>query len=536
MKKLLLVTVCILFLIAVLPAEGRYALVMGNSDYEVSPLENPENDARAMEESLESLGFIVTPVYNGSIREMIKALNEFKSNLRPGDTGLFFYAGHGIQVDGLNYLIPVDAALESQEDIEFETLQLDRVVRSMENSGAATSIVILDSCRDNPFKGATRSLSRGLSVVNAARGSLVIYATAPGEVAQDGTGDNGLFTSVLLKYLEEPGLEVNRMLTRIRMEVSDLTGGKQVPYASVSLMSDFYFNTEGLDKSAMATMRTGKFVLPLIPDGVTVTLDGVPYNDQLEQRGEYIVSGSISSGEHVLAFQGDYVPRNTKMAINVKERETVNTDIVFEEYGRLNIILPQKPVNFSLSNPDVELPELSPEMLLPPGIYQLTAAYDNDPVKDTFSEQVIIKSFETVVRDLNGLDYSAAYKVGELEEKRTIIVASTEVLSSKRKVKKSLGWGFLGAGALMGAGSAVSYILGADAYDSYSNAAVSADAVSSRADAELYGTLFVGTLVGSVLGLAAGGFFHITAPDPSYMDEQIRNLDEQIRTLSLETY
>lgn len=88
----------------------------------------------------------------------------------------------------------------------------------------------------------------------------------------------------------------------------------------------------------------------------------------------------------------------------------------------------------------------------------------------------------------------------------------------------------------MGAGSAVSYILGADAYDSYSNAAVSADAVSSRADAELYGTLFVGTLVGSVLGLAAGGFFHITAPDPSYMDEQIRNLDEQIRTLSLETY
>jgi uncharacterized caspase-like protein len=174
--------------------QRRLAVVIGNSKYEKSRLKNPVNDAKAMARLLKRLDFEVDLVENGGRRDLVTTLNSFGRKLRQADVGLFYYAGHGIQVKGHNYLIPVDAMLESEADVEFEALDLGRVLSKMDDSRCPLNIVVLDACRDNPFARSFRSVSKGLALVDAPRGTLLAFATAPGSVAADGEGSNGVYT------------------------------------------------------------------------------------------------------------------------------------------------------------------------------------------------------------------------------------------------------------------------------------------------------------------------------------------------------
>lgn len=225
-------------------AERRVALVIGNGAYREGPLKNPTNDARDMAAALRALGFEVLLCENASRRVMNETIDTFWQSIKKGGTGLFFFAGHGLQVAGENYLVPVDAQIRVERDVQEECISASRVLGRMENAGNAMNIVILDACRNNPFARAFRSAERGLAKMDAPTGSLVAFATAPGDVAADGVGKNGLYTSHLLKHLSTPGLKVEDVLKLTRIGVaadSARLGKKQTPWESSSLMGDFYF-------------------------------------------------------------------------------------------------------------------------------------------------------------------------------------------------------------------------------------------------------------------------------------------------------
>ncbi|AFZ45567.1 peptidase C14 caspase catalytic subunit p20 [Halothece sp. PCC 7418] len=221
----------------------RVALVIGNADYTVgSPLQNPVNDATDITAMLQELGFDkVITVTDADLRKMESAVNNFTNELQSGSVGLFYYAGHGMQTQGENYLIPIDAEIQSESDIRYESLPLGKVLGRMEDAGNGVNIVILDACRNNPFSRGWRSSgSQGLAEVRA-EGMLIAYATAPGDVASDGKGRNGTFTGALLKGMSTPGQDIVLMMRDVRRMVKQETGGKQIPWVSTSLDNNFAF-------------------------------------------------------------------------------------------------------------------------------------------------------------------------------------------------------------------------------------------------------------------------------------------------------
>ena len=240
-------------------AERRVALVIGNSAYRFAPeLPNPRNDAAAVGAALERLGFEVLAGQDLDGADMSRMLRDFGRRLEGADAGLFFYAGHGLQVGGGNYLVPVDAQLSSELDLEFEATDLNVVLRIMERA-SATNLVFLDACRDNPLAqnlarsmGATRSMAvgRGLARVESGVGTLITYATQPGNVALDGDGLHSPFTEALVEHIEAPGIDVALMLRRVRQSVLDATDGQQVPWGHSSLTGEFYFMPESADGPA----------------------------------------------------------------------------------------------------------------------------------------------------------------------------------------------------------------------------------------------------------------------------------------------
>jgi hypothetical protein len=220
----------------------KVALVIGNSAYKDAKLANPVNDATDMAALLEKSGFHVILRRDVDSRGMRRAVREFSDELRRAQVGLFYFAGHGVQIRGANYLIPVAADIRTEADAEDLSIDANYVLRVMEDSKVATSIVILDACRNNPFARSFRSANRGLAQMAAGTGSLVAFATAPGSVAADGQGRNGVYTANLLKNLAEPGVDVLRAFQRTRAAVVQETGGKQTPWESTSLVGDFYLH------------------------------------------------------------------------------------------------------------------------------------------------------------------------------------------------------------------------------------------------------------------------------------------------------
>jgi uncharacterized caspase-like protein len=238
----LILALAALFLLTsqALAAPGRYALVIGNSAYKDKPLKNPANDAKDMARTLERLGFNVQLKTDASLRDMEEAIREFGERLKRGGVGLFYYAGHGVQVQGVNYLVPVGSKVSSESDAKFECVDAGRVLGKMEDAGNELNIVILDACRNNPFTRGFRSVDQGLARMDAPTGSIVAYATAPNSVASDGKGTNGLYTKYLLQNITTPGIPIEEVFKRVRIGVMSETGKKQVPWESSSIAGYFY--------------------------------------------------------------------------------------------------------------------------------------------------------------------------------------------------------------------------------------------------------------------------------------------------------
>ncbi len=228
-------------------AYERVGLVIGNGNYaHAGVLANPVNDAQAVADALNDVGFDVVLGRDLDRAAMERLLREFLRKAASAKVVLVFYAGHGLQVDGRNYLVPVDAKVESASDLAFDTVELDKILGSLEDPARAT-IVILDACRDNPLTRSTAARSRSTSVGSGlaaystlGTGTLIAFATAPGKVALDGTGRNSPFTASLVKHIRTPGLEVRSMLTRVRADVMAATGNKQLPWDNSSLMGDVF--------------------------------------------------------------------------------------------------------------------------------------------------------------------------------------------------------------------------------------------------------------------------------------------------------
>jgi hypothetical protein len=240
--------------------ERRIALVIGNSAYSSGPLKNPVNDAAAMATQLQKFGFTVILKKNANLRGMEDALTEFGDRLKRGGVGLFFYAGHGLQVGGANYLVPIGARISREADIKYETLDAGKILDEMATANNGLNIVIFDACRDNPYSRSFRNASRGLAIVsNAPVGTFISYSTSPGNVASDGDGRNSPYTQALLWYMKEPGLTIEQVFKGARAKLGKDTGGKQIPWELSSLQGEFYF-VPGSGRTATDITPPGKIV------------------------------------------------------------------------------------------------------------------------------------------------------------------------------------------------------------------------------------------------------------------------------------
>ena len=222
-------------------ASQRVALVIGNGAYRDAPLHNPGNDARAMAQALKESGFTVTLQVDTDIQGMLTSIRRFGDQLRKGGVGVFYYAGHGMQIKGRNYLIPVNSVIQREDEVAYQAVDAQAILDKMEAAGNGTNIMILDACRNNPFARSFRSAQQGLAQMDAPVGTLVAFATAPGSIASDGSGSNGLYTQHLLSAMREPGAKVEDVFKRVRSAVRRDSKDKQVPWEATSLEGDFYF-------------------------------------------------------------------------------------------------------------------------------------------------------------------------------------------------------------------------------------------------------------------------------------------------------
>ena len=273
-------------------AENRTALVIGNGAYAAAPLANAANDASDMAAALGAVGFEVILRTDADQRAMDEALDEFALRLseRQG-VGVFYYSGHGVEVEGQNYLLPVGGAISHERDVKYGALNAGWAIEAMDASGAALSIVVLDACRNNPLASAGRSASRGLSRVSTGgAGLFVSFSTAPGEVALDGDGRNSPYTKYLLEALAVPGLSLEQVFKTAIKGVYSETEGAQVPWISSSFYGDFVFNAEGGGGSQalpadVPDTKTALVLAPAVRSAPASVLDGV-----------YAVEGSNPNG------------------------------------------------------------------------------------------------------------------------------------------------------------------------------------------------------------------------------------------------
>ncbi|MDR8365037.1 caspase family protein [Pseudomonas sp. JL3] len=241
----------------------RVALVIGNAGYEEKPLSNPRHDALDMASALASSGFEVFDCIDGTYHEMDVALRDFRAELHRADVGLFFFAGHGIQIEGKNYLLALDTCMDSELDAKHTAMNLDFVIECMERAHTATNLIILDACRDNPWERRwERSAgTTGLASIYAPRGTLIAFATSPGQTASDGRGQrNGRYTAALLQHIDAPDCTIEAMFKRVRNTLSVATEGKQISWEHTSLATEFFFNLSTgarIDTYSVPSLRDG---------------------------------------------------------------------------------------------------------------------------------------------------------------------------------------------------------------------------------------------------------------------------------------
>jgi hypothetical protein len=247
------------------------ALIIGNNEYLRNPLRNAVRDATAVAGKLTELGFAPTTMHNIAFRDMDAAIEGYAANLPGHGVGLFFFAGHAVQIDGVNYLTGIDTKWDNPTNCRHSSVQLNKVIELMEKSGIRTSIVILDACRDNPYDALYRGGSSGFAPIYAPKGMLIAFSTSPGQRATDGYGDHGAYTEALLMHIGQQDLPIETMFKRVRNTLSSITGGKQISWEHTSLMGDYCFNPSAVDPTAPT--RTGYSASAIadadfVPEGV----------------------------------------------------------------------------------------------------------------------------------------------------------------------------------------------------------------------------------------------------------------------------
>jgi TonB family protein len=281
--------------------ERRVALVIGNGAYTDAPLLNPAKDAKDITNALRGLGFEVIHKENVTQNDLKKAIREFGQKIRKGGVGLFYYAGHGVQVEGSNYLIPIGATISHEAEIEYESVDVGFVLAQMEAAENRLNIVILDACRNNPFARAFRSAKNGLASLDAPSGTIIAYATGPGKVASDGDGGNGLYTLELLNVMQKADMKIEEVFKSVRIAVQKRSSGRQTPWESSSLVGDFYFLRK-------PTVAEATFPPPIIKEEKTTastvalpaktadTQPGKPENESAAKSRELALL--IEKGDH----------------------------------------------------------------------------------------------------------------------------------------------------------------------------------------------------------------------------------------------
>ncbi|MFH0992109.1 MAG: SUMF1/EgtB/PvdO family nonheme iron enzyme [bacterium] len=292
-------------------SEQRIALVIGNGSYREAPLVNPPNDARAISSTLRTLGFTVIEKLNVNQEQMETAIGDFGNRLRRGGVGLFYYAGHGVQVNGQNFLIPIGAAINKETEVKYKAVDAGLVLAQMEDARNRLNIVILDACRDNPFSRSWRSSTRGLVSVDAPKGTIISYATAPGKVASDGDRGNGLYTERLLYYIKQPGLAIEEVFKNVRRDVQRRTNEAQTPWEQSSLTGDFYFvagtgeapkkQQEIVSEPEKITATPDFGVDMVYVDGGTFTMGSNDYDDEKPPHQVTVRNFSIDKYEVTVA-------------------------------------------------------------------------------------------------------------------------------------------------------------------------------------------------------------------------------------------
>ena len=293
-SKILIGAAALLLALNLSAAVERHALVIGNANYSSSPLRNPLNDARDMAAALKGLGFQVQSLLDADAGQMEQAIIDFSNRLNEGGVGLFYYAGHGVQARGRNYLIPLQANISSEIQLKHKTIDVGMVLDAMEYANNGVNIVILDACRDNPYGDSFRTNARGLARMESPTGSLIAYATAPGDVAADGDGRNGLFTKHLLQAMQQPGRLVELTFKDVVKGVSRESGGRQTPFITASIADDFYF------KPASAPPPPEPQPAPTI-QSTSATIDGLSLADWLLVYGSNPIT--IASLDKVVAYE-----------------------------------------------------------------------------------------------------------------------------------------------------------------------------------------------------------------------------------------
>lgn len=294
-RLLMAVVLCLFncFAMQVHAAEKRLALVIGNAAYDVAPLHNPENDATDVAELLDSLGFEVTLKKNVGLKELEDSVRQFGHSLKNSEVGLFYYAGHGMQVAGKSYLIPVGATIRQSTDLKYHAVDLEMILDELAFARNKLNIVILDACRDNPLGREWRSGSRGLAAVSTApSGMLISYSTSPNMVAADGSGRNSPYTSALLRYMQEPGLIAEQVFKKVRHQLEIETKGQQTPWELSSLKGDFYFVPADQRVPPLAVANNGRNQLPIQSAGQDIYIKPRP----APAAPSLQLSGNIGSG------------------------------------------------------------------------------------------------------------------------------------------------------------------------------------------------------------------------------------------------
>lgn len=326
-RVLFIVFLCLMFML--LPAgsavcSDRVALIIGNKAYADSPLKNSANDANDIAASLKKYGFHIIKKINANQRQMDEAIDEFYRLLLDAEIGLFYYAGHGMQVDGANYLIPVKSSIRSQSDVKYKAINSNLILGKMEDAQSKLNIVILDACRNNPFRSFFRSTQKGLAFMSAPNGTIIAYATAPGEVARDGDGRNGIYTEHLLRNLEKPGYTVIELFNQTALDVKRATNSMQSPWT---------YNT-GLEPYALSEYQRKKpqSTLEYPAKKANLIVRSNVYGDSVSIDGEFVgstkIDRMIAAGPHVIVVsKGGYRDWRQEITLAPGESRTIKAEL-----------------------------------------------------------------------------------------------------------------------------------------------------------------------------------------------------------------